>query len=234
MLQSVLGLTLVFKGNDMKVYQKLNAARKQFHTLQLKKTGLNKFAGYSYFELGDFLIPALNVFEEVGLCAFISFGKDVATMNIVCTEDGSSVALTSPMAEANLKGCHPIQNLGAVETYTRRYLWVAALEIVEHDALDSSAPIETKTDGKAVRAVYKETVKQPALGGFAESLTPEDREFLKDLAAWLTEAAQETPAKDLLDKLAGYNLDENQSLYMQSNLDAKTRKYLGMTYVKAA
>ena len=121
----------------MKVYQKLNAARKQFHTLQLKKTGLNKFAGYQYFELGDFLIPALNVFEQNGLCAFISFGKDLATMTIVCTEDGTSIALTSPMAEAQLKGCHPIQNLGAVETYTRRYLWVAALEIVEHDAIDA-------------------------------------------------------------------------------------------------
>ena len=42
------------------------------------------------------------------------------------------------MSEANLKGCHPVQNLGAVETYIRRYLWVAALEIVEHDAVDSS------------------------------------------------------------------------------------------------
>jgi hypothetical protein len=45
------------------------------------------------------------------------------------------------MADAQLKGCHPIQNLGAVETYTRRYLWVTAMEIVEHDALDSSQPV---------------------------------------------------------------------------------------------
>ncbi len=28
--------------------------------------------------------------------------------------------------------------MGAVETYQRRYLWVAALEIVEHDALDAT------------------------------------------------------------------------------------------------
>lgn len=128
----------------MSVYKKLNAARQQFHTLKLKKTGLNKFAGYSYFELGDFLIPALDVFAQNGLCAFISFGKDVATMTIAEVDGDGSIALTSPMAEAQLKGCHPIQNLGAVETYTRRYLWVAALEIVEHDALDSSKPLETK------------------------------------------------------------------------------------------
>jgi hypothetical protein len=42
------------------------------------------------------------------------------------------------MGSAALKGCHEVQNIGAVETYQRRYLWVAALEIVEHDALDAT------------------------------------------------------------------------------------------------
>ena len=54
----------------------------------------------------------------------------------------SMITINSPMAEAALKGCHPIQNLGAVETYTRRYLWVTALELVEHDAIDASEPIK--------------------------------------------------------------------------------------------
>jgi hypothetical protein len=43
----------------MSIYAKLNAAREEFHTLQLKKTGKNAFAGYQYFELGDFLLPAM-------------------------------------------------------------------------------------------------------------------------------------------------------------------------------
>jgi hypothetical protein len=41
------------------------------------------------------------------------------------------------MREANLKGTHPIQNLGAVETYSRRYLYTIAFDIVESDTLDS-------------------------------------------------------------------------------------------------
>ncbi|MNP43870.1 ERF superfamily protein [compost metagenome] len=53
-------------------------------------------------------------------------------------EDGTSVEFTSPMGSAALKGCHEVQNIGAVETYQRRYLYVTALEIVEHDALDST------------------------------------------------------------------------------------------------
>jgi hypothetical protein len=48
------------------------------------------------------------------------------------------------MGSAQLKGCHEVQNIGAVETYQRRYLWVAALEIVEHDALDATTGAEDK------------------------------------------------------------------------------------------
>ena len=126
----------------MSIYTKLNQARSQFHTLKLKKSGLNKFAGYEYFELADFLIPAMEVMAKNELCAFISFGKELATMKIVDTTDNTSIEITSPMSSAALKGCHEVQNLGAVQSYLRRYLWVAAMEIVEHDALDSSKPIE--------------------------------------------------------------------------------------------
>jgi len=126
----------------MSVYLKLNQARLKFHGSKLKKTGFNKFSEYYYFELQDFLIPALNIFEEVGLCAVVSFGIDLAEMTIVDLESKEQVKIQSPMSTAKLKACHEVQNLGAVQTYIRRYLWIAALEIVEHDAVDSS-------DGKA-------------------------------------------------------------------------------------
>lgn len=124
----------------MSIFKKLNEARAKFHQIKLKKTGNNKFSGYDYFELGDFLIPALQVFNEVGLCAVISFDKDLAAMRIFDVDAPQlqpPFVITSPMGSAALKGCHEVQNIGAVETYQRRYLWMAALEIVEHDALDA-------------------------------------------------------------------------------------------------
>jgi hypothetical protein len=95
-------------------------------------------------ELGDFLIPTQQIFAELGLCGLVSFSKDIATLTITDVEDGSEVILTSPMGTAALKGCHEVQNIGAVETYQRRYLWVSAMEIVEHDAIDSGSPPEEK------------------------------------------------------------------------------------------
>lgn len=122
----------------MSVYTKLNKARMALSKRKLEKTGHNKFAGYHYFELGDFLVPTQEIFDEIGLCGVVSFSADLATLTITDTEDGSQIVLTSPMGSANLKGCHEVQNIGAVETYQRRYLWVTAMEIVEHDALDAT------------------------------------------------------------------------------------------------
>lgn len=122
----------------MLIHKKLNEARLAFHSLPLKKSGQNTFAGYKYFELGDFLVPALRIFNDVGLCAVISFSESTASMHIVDVEDGAHIIIHSPMGSANLKGCHEIQNIGACETYSTRYLWTAALCIVEHDALDAT------------------------------------------------------------------------------------------------
>ena len=130
----------------MNVYQKLNEARDEFHQAKLKKSGHNKFANYYYFELGDFVIPALEIFKQIGLTSIISFGKEEASMTIVNNDKPEEkIVLTSPMSSAALKGCHEVQNLGAVQTYLRRYLWVAALEIVEHDALDGTVGLDKKT-----------------------------------------------------------------------------------------
>lgn len=146
----------------MNVYQKLNEAREKFHQSELKKSGQNKFAGYSYFELGDFVVPALRIFKEVGLTSIITFGKEEAQMLIVNTDKPDEViTITTPMSEASLKGCHPVQNLGAVETYLRRYLWVACLEVVEHDSLDSSAPLKAEEQPAPAKKVTAGRYEEP-------------------------------------------------------------------------
>jgi len=132
-------LNYVTGENKMGVYKKLMQARLKLHSTELKKSGLNKFAGYKYFELGDFIPAIQKIFAELELCGIISYGKELATLTITDMSDGSQVYITSPMSTAALKGCHEVQNLGAVETYIRRYLWVTALEILESDAVDASA-----------------------------------------------------------------------------------------------
>jgi hypothetical protein len=137
----------------MSIYKKLQEARLMLQNTQLKKSGHNKFAGYYYFELGDFLPEIQTICSKLGLCGMISFTPEMAYLNIHDTEDDSFTTFTSPMSSAALKGCHDVQNLGAVQTYLRRYLWVNAFEIVEHDALDATLgaddkPVKTYTANK--------------------------------------------------------------------------------------
>jgi hypothetical protein len=139
----------------MTIYAKLAAARQQFHQLPLKKSGLNKFAGYKYFELADFIVPGMDCLRDQGLVSYISFDNDFATMTLAEIETGDAIHICSPMSSAALKGCHEVQNLGAVQTYLRRYLWVTLLEIVEHDALDSSQPVEPNVTKLVTKAQAK-------------------------------------------------------------------------------
>jgi hypothetical protein len=130
----------------MGVYTKLAEARKMMRSRTLKKSGHNKFAGYNYFELGDFLHPALEIFDQLGLISIVSFTKEQAELCVVDIEGGGEIVFSCPFGSAALKGCHEVQNMGACQTYNRRYLYTLALELLEHDALDSttgSGNIET-------------------------------------------------------------------------------------------
>jgi len=198
----------------MGVHKKLMDARILLQQAPLKKSGHNKFAGYSYFELGDFLPTINQIFSKVGLCGVVSFDKELATLTITDTEDSTEIKLTSPMAEANLKGCHPIQNLGAVETYTRRYLWVSAMEIVEHDALDSSAPL------KEDKVIISPTQ------GAQDNIPPEELQYLQEMAVELIATCEQGDPKAAWDKLEGENLDSEQKIALWTLLPSKVRSAL--------
>ena len=123
------------------IHGKLQYARVRLQSMNLKKSGKNSFSGISYYELSDFL-PAINeIFEDAGLSSNFSISPDKhATLTIFNAEKPEeSVSFSSPTVDVELKGCTPIQGLGAVHTYMKRYLYMNALEIVEHDMLDAKA-----------------------------------------------------------------------------------------------
>jgi hypothetical protein len=196
----------------MNVYTKLNHARERFHSRQLKKSGHNKFVGYYYFELGDFVIPALEIFKDVGLTSVISFDSEYATMSIVNTDKPEEViVISSPMSTAALKGCHDVQNLGAVQTYLRRYLWVAALEIVEHDALDAT----TGRKGDAPIITPK--------GNVGDDLPEEEKKFLREMAASCEDLVNQDKVTEAANMVDEAMLEADQKVWLWGLLTAKTR-----------
>lgn len=157
----------------MNIYEKIQAVRVGLQTSDLKMTGRNKYAEYNYFELDDFLKPLNRLMQANKLTAYASFTSEYATLTVVNSEKPDEVVtITSPMGTATLKGCHEVQNIGAVETYQRRYLYQAMFDIAESDTLN-------KTQGKP-----EQKAKQPEKGAKAEVQTTEqaDQELPFEIA----------------------------------------------------
>ena len=122
----------------MNIYEKLQTMRVEFQGMNVKKTGKNTYAGYEYYELED-IIPAINNLLLKHKVTSIICYNGTATLTLVNIEKPEEIVrFESPMSTAALKGCHEVQNLGAVQTYLRRYLYTTAFEIVESDVLDKT------------------------------------------------------------------------------------------------
>ena len=196
---------------SMNVYQKLQLARVKLQNVELKKSGHNKFAGYRYFELADFLPTVNSIFNEVGLSHTLEFTDTLATMNVIDFEKGGIAKFTCPMATAELKGCHPVQNLGASITYITRYLLVMALAICEHDALDATTGADEPKSAKPItKSVF-------------DTLDEQSQTEIKSYAADVIMLIHQNQIGDAVEYLNSLELDADWKTALWSQLDSKQR-----------
>lgn len=158
------GITML---RNMNIYQKIQAVKKELSERELKKSGENKFSGFKYYELGDFLPSIIELCAKYGLFTQITFTEDKGILNIVdcnaeVVQEGTPseyriVQYESPLKELELKGANAIQALGGAETYLRRYLYMNAFDIVEADMFDS-AEFEKKKKAKTEKTALEKII----------------------------------------------------------------------------
>lgn len=130
----------------MNIFEKLQKCRVELQKTNLKKSGKNTFSKYDYFELSDFLPRINELMLENKLTGIFSYTDESASLTIYDTEKLEDfIVFSTPIEKAQLKGCHGIQNIGATQTYARRYLYIMAFEIAEHDAIDTTPPKEEES-----------------------------------------------------------------------------------------
>lgn len=142
----------------MSIYAKLAQARVKLQKENLKKTGNNR--SFKYFELKDFLPRVNEIFEELRMCAVVRYSSELATLTIYDCEKDESIEFTSPMVQKALPSGTEIQNLGAIQTYQRRYLYLTALEIVEDDLVDSIPPEKAEQKKQESQKHYNKSIQQ--------------------------------------------------------------------------
>lgn len=156
------------------VYQRLLMARSKFLDANVEKSGKNMHLSFKYFELEDIVPTAIRIFNEVGLISVVNFTPDVATMEIINTENpDESVSFVAPfnqiapiVSNTGKQATNEMQALGSSITYMRRYLYMIALDICESDFIDANL-------GKG------ETASAPAAEKKAPA-TPEQRQEVKE------------------------------------------------------
>jgi hypothetical protein len=214
----------------MNIYEKLNEARIKFQESGIKQSGQNKFAGYTYYELGD-IMPVINrLAKELGFSCLVSFGE-IATLEVVdSSKPEERIKFTSPMSTANLKGCHDVQNLGAVETYIKRYLYQNTFEIVESDGLNG---MHNLNDTPPLSAPKRQEPPQGAAGsqGFEEQrekIAAEIKAIAKEQAPdgtpYFTKE-EIAPVKGIVERTGAYErgikILEEQRNNLKAKLDEK-------------
>lgn len=171
----------------MSIYAKLAQARVKLQKENLKKTGNNR--SFKYFELKDFLPRVNEIFDELKMCAVVRYSSELATLTIYDCEKDESIEFTSPMVQKALPSGTEIQNLGAIQTYQRRYLYLTALEIVEDDLVDSIPPEKAEQKKQESQKRYNESTQQNAN-------STQDKSILDKLKGGLKECGNKKELED--------------------------------------
>lgn len=133
----------------LNIYQKIQKARVELQKRDIKKTGLNKYSNYKYFELGDFLPHINDICFEVGLYTEFEYGEEEAFLYLIdCDNPEIKRRWRTPVKVPALKGCTDIQAIGGSQTFSRRYLYMMAFEISETDIVNNAEVDEDKQEGE--------------------------------------------------------------------------------------
>ena len=203
----------------MNVYKKLQKARVALQNFELSKSGWNDYGKYKYLELGDFLPAIVPIFDNLGLCSIFRIEEPyseyhegveikcpaLAKLMIIDTDQpGEMITFSSEIAEGGIKGASPIQQLGGVHTYMRRYLWMEALELAIADEIEAPAKDVPKNKSNAQKAQKRATKEQ--LAEIAELFKGKDDRFKSMLAVYKVASAEEltqTHADAVIRKMKG-------------------------------
>jgi hypothetical protein len=195
------------------VYSKLQKARVLLQEQPLKKSGFNSYAGFKYFELGDFLKQTNVIFDNLGLCPVFSISDGEATLRIYDSEFGGCIYFCSPTADASNEKSKapPIQSLGSQHSYLRRYLYLNALELIENDVVDATIG---KDEPKAAKPVTVDVF---------DSMDNETKEWLETAAMEVRLLVEKNDMLGALEYITLQEFDADTKTAFWSRLDSKER-----------
>jgi len=132
------------------IHARMAEVKKELSEREIRKSGHNEFADFKYHELNDCIshINELNLKHGVNDIVEINESEGLCKITLINVDDSEDkYSIVTPYREAEMlsKGGKPsttdaIQRMGSTITYNRRYLYMTAYNIQEHDGVDSQEP----------------------------------------------------------------------------------------------
>lgn len=122
--------------------KKIMQARKKFKDKGIKKSGYNHFQNFAYYELKDIIPDAIEICIELNLATLFTYEDDYYKLKVYDLDNKEVTEFRMPGKEYKNEGNinNQLQNLGKIQTYIRRYLYLQFLDITENDVVDASKP----------------------------------------------------------------------------------------------
>ncbi len=165
----------------MTIHKKIATFKKEFHALKMEMSGKNSHSGFPFFQIQDFIKQAVDLLEKNGLVFKISFPENRCQGTCIDVDTGEREDYFCSVADANIPKATPVQNLGGVMTYVRRYMWSLFLDLVEFDGVDATSGAEPEPENKTKTG--KKPINMPPLTKTEPPATTEPEKNTPDKTA---------------------------------------------------
>ena len=123
--------------NTRLLLQKTQTAKECFLSSGIKPTGYNSYQKYNYFSLDDIVPEVVKICNKLGLATQFKFTRECGKLLVIDLETGCKQVFTTPIpAPTNNKATEQCKEIQAIQTYSRRALYLQWLEIVEVNSIE--------------------------------------------------------------------------------------------------
>ena len=204
--------------NTRLLLQKTQTAKEQFLSSGIKPTGYNSYQKYHYFSLDDIVPAVVKICCELGLATQFKFTKECGKLLVIDLETGCKQVFTTPLpVPTNNKATEQCKEIQAIQTYSRRALYLQWLEIVEVNSIELENTSTKQKKKKGAKNAPQTVEKAPK-----HSLEEWGFQVQKELER---RKQQGTPAQ--IKKVCKDLVGENSSMYWEL---LKAFKVSGTTY----
>lgn len=223
----------IIKKEDKNLNESIIQIRVDLQNSKIKKSGKNKYAGFDYYELADFL-PKLNeLMLKYGVNDKFTIEEEKATLTLIKGDESQVYNIPFERFETPLvykkdkngnfikdkngeliqiPSMQDIQYLGALNTYYKRYLYLNAFGITDGEVIDSMDNNEIQSRKSNTKAKAKEPQEEVAKVDYKVLLLEKLRKLNVDVNSYakthkLSAKTTQEEAKVLLDELENGVLD---------------------------